>query len=161
GSFRNTGPGERTPRLSGHLLTRVNPAVRMSLPWHPRSRLGGTGSKRELDETEDASETSSRVMTEYGLSRFDAEELERARLDLLERFHDPLSTRLFDSIGVSEGWRCLDVGAGGGSSTRLLAQRVGETGSVVATDLDTRLLEPLAGGSVEVWRHDLVADPLP
>jgi ubiquinone/menaquinone biosynthesis C-methylase UbiE len=100
-------------------------------------------------------------MTEYVLSRFDAEELERERLDLLERFHDPLSTRLFDSIGVSEGWRCLDVGAGGGSSTRLLAQRVGETGSVVATDLDTRLLEPLAGGSVEVWRHDLVADPLP
>src|SRR5262249_19029688 len=29
------------------------------------------------------------------------------------------------------------------------------------TDLDTRLLEPLAGGSVDVWRHDLVFDPLP
>jgi ubiquinone/menaquinone biosynthesis C-methylase UbiE len=100
-------------------------------------------------------------VTEYVLSRFAAEDLERERLELLGRFLDPLSTRLFDAIGVTEGWRCLDVGAGGGSSTRLLAQRVGETGSVVATDLDTRLLEPLAGGCVEVWRHDLVVDPLP
>src|SRR5262249_29954218 len=74
---------------------------------------------------------------------------------------DPLSTRLFDAIGVTKGWRCLDIGAGAGSSTRLLARRVGETGSVVATDLDTRLLEPLAGGCVEGWRHDLVVDPLP
>jgi len=104
---------------------------------------------------------SSRVVTEYVLSRFEAEELERERLELLERFHDPLSTRLFDTIGVTQGWRCLDIGAGAGSSTRLLAERVGETGSVVATDLDTRLLEPLAGDCVEVWRHDLVVDPLP
>jgi ubiquinone/menaquinone biosynthesis C-methylase UbiE len=100
-------------------------------------------------------------VTEYVLSRFEAEELELARLELLERFCDPLSTRLFDAIGVTEGWRCLDIGAGAGSSTRLLARRVGEAGSVVATDLDTRLLEPLAGGSVEVWRHDLVVDPFP
>jgi SAM-dependent methyltransferase len=62
---------------------------------------------------------------------------------------------------VSEGWRCLDVGAGGGSVTRMLADRVGPTGSVLATDLDPRLLEPLAGGCIEVRRHDLLADPLP
>ena len=101
------------------------------------------------------------VVTEYVLSRYEAEELERERLELLQRFHDPLSNRLFDAIGVAEGWRCLDVGAGGGSSTRLLAQRVGEAGCVVATDLDTRLLEPLAGDRVEVVQHDLLVDPLP
>jgi SAM-dependent methyltransferase len=64
-------------------------------------------------------------------------------------------------IGVREGWRCLDVGAGGGSATRLLAERVGDTGSVLAVDLDTRLLAPLASARVEVRRHDLLADPLP
>lgn len=100
-------------------------------------------------------------MTEYVLSRFDAEELERERLEVLQQFHDPLSIRLFDAIGVGEGWRCLDVGAGGGSSTRILAERVGTTGSVVATDLDPRLLEPLAGDRVEVLQHDLLVDPLP
>jgi ubiquinone/menaquinone biosynthesis C-methylase UbiE len=97
----------------------------------------------------------------YLLSRFDAEELECDRLELLQRFHDPLSIRLFDAIGVGEGWRCLDIGAGGGSSTRILAERVGTTGSVVATDLDPRLLEPLAGDRLEVLQHDLLADPLP
>jgi SAM-dependent methyltransferase len=100
-------------------------------------------------------------MTEYILPRRDAEATERERLALLERVNDPLSARQLDAIGVGEGWRCLDVGAGAGSVTRLLADRVGETGSVVATDLDPRLLEPLAGGRVEVRPHDLLVDPLP
>jgi hypothetical protein len=40
-----------------------------------------------------------------------AEQLERARLALLEEVCDPLTWRQFDAIGVGEGWRCLDVGA--------------------------------------------------
>jgi SAM-dependent methyltransferase len=102
-----------------------------------------------------------RAVTEYTLAQAGAEELERARLDLLERFADPSTVRQLDAIGVGEGWRCLDVGAGGGSVTRLLAERVGDRGSVLSVDLDTRLLEPLAGDRVEVRRHDLLADPLP
>src|SRR5215831_15455082 len=100
-------------------------------------------------------------MTEYILPRRDAEEVERERLTLLERLNDPLSAQQLDAIGVGEGWHCLDVGAGGGSITRLLAERVGEAGSVLATDLDPRLLEPLAGPRVEVRAHDLLVDPLP
>ncbi|HEY2435797.1 MAG TPA: hypothetical protein VGH93_01355, partial [Solirubrobacteraceae bacterium] len=37
-----------------------------------------------------------------------------------------------------------DRGIGGGSVTRMLAERVGSTGSVLAVDLDTSLLEELA-----------------
>jgi 2-polyprenyl-3-methyl-5-hydroxy-6-metoxy-1,4-benzoquinol methylase len=85
-----------------------------------------------------------RLMPEYTLAQEGAEEFEQARLALLEEVCDPLTTRQFDAIGVREGWRCLDVGAGGGSATRLLAERVGDTGSVLAVDLDTRLLAPLA-----------------
>jgi SAM-dependent methyltransferase len=102
-----------------------------------------------------------RAVIEYTLAQAGAEELERARLDLLEQFTDPSTVRQLDAIGVGEGWRCLDVGAGGGSVTRLLAERVGDAGSVLSLDLDTRLLEPLAGARVEVRRHDLLADPLP
>lgn len=80
---------------------------------------------------------------------------------MLEEYHDPLTRSQLDSIGVGEGWRCLDVGAGGGSVTRMLAERVGDTGSVLAVDLDTRLLEELASGRVEVRRHDLMSDALP
>jgi SAM-dependent methyltransferase len=100
-------------------------------------------------------------MPDYMLPQEGVEEFERERLALLEEVYDPLTARQFDAIGVREGWRCLDVGAGGGSATRLLAERVGDPGSVLAIDLDTRLLAPLASERVEVRRHDLLADPLP
>ena len=100
-------------------------------------------------------------MVEYTLSQEGAEELERARLALLEDFCDPHTARQLDAIGVAEGWRCLDVGAGAGSATRLLAERVGATGSVLAVDLDTRLLGPLESERVQVRRHDLLGEPLP
>jgi SAM-dependent methyltransferase len=87
--------------------------------------------------------------------------LERSRLKLLQEYHDPISIRQLDKIGVGEGWRCLDVGAGGGSVTRMLAERVGPAGSVVAVDLDTSLLEPLACERIEVRRQNLLSDPLP
>jgi len=100
-------------------------------------------------------------MAQYTLSQEGAEEFERARLGLLEAVFDPQTVRQFDAIGVGAGWRCLDVGAGGGSATRLLAERVGDRGSVLSVDLDIRLLEPLASERVEVRRHDLLNDPLP
>ncbi len=99
-------------------------------------------------------------MTEYLLSQRGAEELERERLALLEEVYDPWTIRQLDAIGVEDGWRCLDAGAGGGSVTRMLAERVGSSGSVLAIDLDVGLLEPLASERVEVRRHDLMSDLL-
>ena len=87
--------------------------------------------------------------------------LERSRLRRLQEYHDPLSSSQLDAIGVGEGWRCLDVGAGGGSVTQMLGERVGGTGSVLAVDLDTSLLQGQASDRIEVRRHDLLADPLP
>lgn len=100
-------------------------------------------------------------MTEYLLSQQGALDLERSRLRLLEEYHDPLTISQLDAIGVGAGWRCLDVGAGGGSVTQMLGERVGRTGSVLAVDLDTSLLQGLASDRIEVRRHDLLSDPLP
>jgi SAM-dependent methyltransferase len=72
-----------------------------------------------------------------------------------------LTAGQLDAIGVGKGWRCLDVGAGAGSVTRMLADRVGDTGSVLAVDLDTSLIEGLASDRVEVRRLDLLSDRLP
>jgi ubiquinone/menaquinone biosynthesis C-methylase UbiE len=80
---------------------------------------------------------------------------------LLEAYHDPLTVSQLNAIGVGNGWCCLDVGAGAGSVTRMLAERVGSTGSVLSVDLDTSLLDELAGDRVEVRRHDLMSDQLP
>ena len=60
-------------------------------------------------------------MTELGL-----------RNDVYRR---PLATAL-DRLGVGEGWRCVDVGAGGGDVSVALAEIVGRTGRVYAVDND-------------------------
>lgn len=100
-------------------------------------------------------------MSQYILSQQELPDVERARLRLLQEYYDPISVGQLEAIGVGEGWHCLDVGAGGGSVTLMLADRVGRTGSVVAVDLDTSLLEPIAGDWIEVRRLDVLADSLP
>lgn len=86
---------------------------------------------------------------------------ERQRLAALEALHDPGTIRHLDALGVGDGWRCWDVGAGGGSIAAWLCGRVGSTGRVLATDLDTRFLDAIDASVLEVRRHDIVADPLP
>ena len=89
------------------------------------------------------------VPTEYILDQQGAEQAERERLALVERYHDPISVAALERLGVDAGWRCLDVGAGAGSIARWLAERVLPAGEVLATDLDTRLLEPLTASGVQ------------
>ncbi|HUR51234.1 MAG TPA: methyltransferase domain-containing protein [Mycobacteriales bacterium] len=83
---------------------------------------------------------------------------ERARLEALEQIWDPATTRLLTRVGVRAGWRCLEVGAGAGSTARWLARCVGSHGCVVATDLDTRHLLPLQAEGVQALRHDILRD---
>lgn len=85
----------------------------------------------------------------------------RRRLELLELSYDPLSTRRLEHVGVRAGWRCLEVGAGGGSITRWLSRAVGPTGTVVAVDLDTRFVEELDADNVDARCLDVVRDGLP
>jgi SAM-dependent methyltransferase len=90
-----------------------------------------------------------------------AESQTRERFAALPRLYDPGTVRHLETLGVDAGWRCLEIGAGGGSVARWLAGRVGATGHVLATDVDTRFLEAAAAPNLEVRRHDVTADPLP
>lgn len=65
----------------------------------------------------------------------------KTRLSLLEQCHDATTIERLTAVGVREGWRCLEVGAGGGSIASWLAVRVGASGSVHAVDRDCGLLE--------------------
>lgn len=87
-------------------------------------------------------------------------EQERARLAAFETLYDPMTVRHLTSLGVGPGWRCLEVGGGAGSIARWLASAVGETGSLLVTDLDVRFLEDLRNERVDVVRHDICTDPL-
>jgi len=68
-------------------------------------------------------------MTELGL-----------RNDVYRR---PLATAL-DRLGLKEGWRCVDVGAGGGDVTVALAELVGRDGRVYAVDCDPATRDEVA-----------------
>jgi SAM-dependent methyltransferase len=87
-------------------------------------------------------------------------EVERERLRAMAGMLDPATIGHLGELGAGEGWRCLEVGAGEGSIARWLSARVG-SGSVVATDLDTRFFGFPVTGEVEVLRHDISADPCP
>jgi SAM-dependent methyltransferase len=63
--------------------------------------------------------------------------------------------------GVASGWHCLEVGGGGGSIAVWLSERIGPSGRVVVTDINTRFLESLKQPNLEVLRHNIVTDPLP
>jgi SAM-dependent methyltransferase len=83
------------------------------------------------------------------------------RLRALETVLDPGTVQQLDSLGVDVGWRCLEVGAGGGSIAAWLSDRVAPVGAVVATDVDTTVLRGLARPNLEIRVHDVLEDDLP
>ena len=85
---------------------------------------------------------------------------EDERLTLMSRMLDPQLFFRIEQLGIAPGWRCLEVGAGNGSVSQWLADRVGPTGHVLCSDIDTRFLEGLAGPNLEVRRIDVTTDPL-
>lgn len=86
---------------------------------------------------------------------------EHDRLRALEAMFDDASIHFLGRLGVSPGWRCLEVGAGAGGVARWLADQVGPTGQVLATDVDPRFLDSDGRSNLEVAQHDILSDPLP
>ncbi|WP_037908645.1 methyltransferase domain-containing protein [Actinacidiphila yeochonensis] len=83
------------------------------------------------------------------------------RFAAFKELFDPVTFRHVDRLGVGPGMRCWEVGAGGPSVPLGLAERVGPDGAVVATDIDVSWTRGVAGGVIEVLRHDVAADPPP
>lgn len=85
---------------------------------------------------------------------------ERARLAALEAAFDPWSKRAILTTNPQAGWRCLEVGGGGGSIAEWLCEVVGPAGEVVATDVETKFLEGIEADNLRVRTHDITRDPL-
>ncbi|MFD7336376.1 methyltransferase domain-containing protein [Streptomyces violascens] len=84
------------------------------------------------------------------------------RFDALAELFDATTFRHFDALGLAPGDRVWEVGAGGISVPRGLAERVGPDGQVLATDLDTGWLTGVTlPANVEVRRHDVGQDEAP
>jgi SAM-dependent methyltransferase len=93
----------------------------------------------------------------YAFDNDDVESADRHRL--LAAILDEFTFARLARVGDLTGARCLDIGAGGGSVARWLADQVGPTGRVLATDLNTRHLPPHPG--YEIRQHDLLTEPVP
>ena len=83
----------------------------------------------------------------------------RGRLAAAEALLDSGTMHVLRQIGVTTGWSCLELGAGGGSIARWLASIVGPSGRVTATDVATEHLW-VQPQTVQVRQHDVVREPL-
>lgn len=84
---------------------------------------------------------SSADSTEYLLG-INQSELERLRFQ--QTVWGPVTNAFFDRIGVKQGWKCLDVGAGPGLVTTEIRERVSDTGEVTALEPAKFYLETFA-----------------
>ncbi|MFI9024050.1 methyltransferase [Streptomyces sp. NPDC053560] len=73
--------------------------------------------------------------------------------------YDPVTLERLAATGVGDGWRCLEIGSGGGSVARWLAGRVAPSGEVLATDVKPHHIPETP--RLVVAQHDAVTDPLP
>ena len=80
-------------------------------------------------------------------------ELKGLRDDVYRR---PLATAL-ERLGVGLGWRCADVGAGGGDVTVALAEMVGRDGRVYAVDSDPLARDEVARAAAAAAHAQVIA----
>jgi ubiquinone/menaquinone biosynthesis C-methylase UbiE len=88
------------------------------------------------------------------------------RFDALGALFNPWTFAHLHALGLGEGRHVWEVGAGGPSVPAWLAEQVGPTGRVLATDIDPSWLSadgvaPGVAPGVEVRRHDVGVDPAP
>ena len=62
-----------------------------------------------------------------------------------------------DRLGLREGWKCADVGAGGGDVTVALARVVGRDGRVYAVDADPARRDEVAAAAAAAAQAQVVA----
>jgi SAM-dependent methyltransferase len=82
------------------------------------------------------------------------------RFEALAELFDPVTFRHIAGLGITTGWRCWEVGAGGTSVPAWLTGQVGASGRVLATDIDPAWM-PRSGAPFEVLRHDVGVDEPP
>ena len=68
-----------------------------------------------------------------------ADETERLRLQA--KMFAPYTARFLEDAGISRGMKVLDVGTGAGDVALLVADLVGEEGTVIGVDFNPELIE--------------------
>jgi hypothetical protein len=98
-------------------------------------------------------------MTSYLLDNASPEAAQR--FAGLEACYDHSTFGWLSALGLTEGWRCWEIGAGGGSVVRWMAEQVGESGFVLGTDVNLDWIGADMPNQVELRRHDVTSDAIP
>jgi SAM-dependent methyltransferase len=99
------------------------------------------------------------ITERYGEVIFDhARDDEQRRLEGITRTYDPITQKCLSGLGVSPGWRCLEVGAGTGTIAHWIAERVAPT-QVIAVDRSTKLIPDAP--NLHVIQADALSSELP
>jgi ubiquinone/menaquinone biosynthesis C-methylase UbiE len=69
------------------------------------------------------------------------QDCEITRLQTQAAFFEPITKQTLLNAGLKKDMRCIDIGCGSGSVTRLMADMVGANGYVVGVDIDNRYLQ--------------------
>ena len=91
----------------------------------------------------------------------DASAVEYKRLDLMSKILDPWTQGYLTTLGVGQGWQCLELGPGNGSIAEWLSAKVGPSGGVMAIDLNPVLLELIPAQNLSVQQMDVRTGQLP
>jgi protein-L-isoaspartate O-methyltransferase len=83
--------------------------------------------------TDNAASPAPRRQPAHGRGR---QQLPREHYDTLAALLDANTFRHLDRLGIAAGSRCWEVGTGAATAPAWLAQHVGPTGYVLATDID-------------------------
>ncbi|WP_434448418.1 class I SAM-dependent methyltransferase [Lentzea sp. E54] len=86
-------------------------------------------------------------------------ELRDSHFDAMSSLLDAGTFARVEQLGIADGWRCLEVGGGGGSVATWLADVVAPSGHVTVTDIDVSRLEER--DNITVLEHDVVSNILP
>ncbi|MGC2401436.1 MAG: class I SAM-dependent methyltransferase [Acidobacteriaceae bacterium] len=86
---------------------------------------------------------------------------EYERLDLMSILLDPGTRAVLLRLGVSKGWRCLELGGGNGSVTEWLCEQAGSSGSVTSIDINPKLIRLVPAQNLTVLEVDVRTSDLP
>jgi SAM-dependent methyltransferase len=113
----------------------------------------------ETSDLPDLVERRPELVGSYLLENGDAQA--DVRLRALAAIFDDTTFRHLEKLGLAGGWRVWEVGAGGPSVPRWLSEKVGHQGQVVATDINTALLNKDGPEPFETIVHDVGRDSAP
>ena len=156
---RNDDDGGACPEPTREITLAVDHVERVSAPL--TTREGVQDPSRMLPTDGVPGTTDEPSHTGRGYLFDNAASQAGQRFDALSALFDQATFRHVLALGTARGWRCWEVGAGGPTVASWLAERVGATGHVLATDINTSWVDKTISSAVEVRHHDVTADDMP